>query len=124
MTRAESVPLTAAVVTLKPTLVAPAGTVTLGGMLTTGEPAASSVTTEPPAGAGMLSVTLAVAVSPPRTVAGVIVSVLTAGVGAGVATGTGVAVGAGALPEAVSLTTKASSPFEAFWKPPAMGKAA
>ena len=69
---------TAPVVTLKVALVAPAGTVTLGGTATAAL-LLESVTCAPPAGAAALSVAVPVAVPPPVTLAGVTASTESAG---------------------------------------------
>jgi hypothetical protein len=58
------------VATVAVTVVAPAGTVTLGGTVATEVLELASATTAPPGGAGLLSVTVAVDVDPPLTVVG------------------------------------------------------
>ena len=69
---------TALVPTLKFALVAPAGTVTVAG--TEAAPLLSeSATCAPPAGAGAVSVTVAVTEVPPVTLAGLTLSAETAG---------------------------------------------
>ena len=60
---------TALVVTLKPALVPPAGTVTLAGTTAAGS-LVESVTCAPPAGAGAFSVTVPAEGFPPVTLAG------------------------------------------------------
>jgi len=61
---------TAVVVTLKLTLVAPAGTVTLDGTLATPALLLDRLTAAPPLGAGALSVTVPIEELPPVTVVG------------------------------------------------------
>ena len=62
--------LTARVVTVNVALVAPAATVTLAGTVAAAVLLLASVTTAPPAGAALLSVTVPVAEAPPVTAVG------------------------------------------------------
>ena len=78
------VAVTVAVVTVNVALVAPAGTVTLAGTVAT-VALAESVTTAPPDGAALVSVTVPCEVPPPVTLAGLSVNALRlAGGGTGV----------------------------------------
>ena len=77
--------LTEVVVTVKLALVAPAGTVTLAATIATALLLLESVTTAPPDGATLVSVTVPCDVPPPVTLAGLSVNVLRlAGGGTGV----------------------------------------
>ena len=62
--------VTALVVTVNVTLVAPTGTVTLAGTVAAAVLSLDSVTCAPPAGAGPFSVTVPVELLPPVTVVG------------------------------------------------------
>lgn len=69
------------VVIVKPALVCPAGTVTVDGTLAA-LPLLASDTTMPPVGAGAVRVTVAVALTPPLTEAGLTVRLESAGIAA------------------------------------------
>jgi hypothetical protein len=77
------VELTLCVVTVKVALVAPAGTVTLAGMAAALVLLLASSTWAPPAGAATFSVAVAVAVPPPDTLPGLMVTDCRAGTVAG-----------------------------------------